>query len=73
MPVIPLVAAAGAAPLVTAEAPDAQAAFSFVELIVEGADVPEIVAIIEYPDAGKVRIFFFCCHSNLYNLKNEAS
>jgi len=35
--------------------------------------VPEIVAIIEYPDAGEVRIFFFCCHSNLYNLKNEAS
>ena len=25
----------------------------------EGTDVPEIVAIIEYPDAGEVRIFSF--------------
>ena len=55
------------------QAPDAQTAFSFVELIIEGTDVPKIVAVIEYPDAGEMWIFFFWCHDNLYNLKNEAN
>ena len=36
-----------------------QTTFSFVILIIKSTDVPEVVAVVEYPDSGEVRFFFF--------------
>ena len=40
----------------------AEATFSLVKLVVEGTDMPEVIAVIENTNACQACLFFFCVH-----------